>query len=252
MPLADEAFLADWEESSGPAVLDFLKEKMKLPAQRWLWKDKKALEITFVQTLGGRLPVISTNSHWDFRQMEAILNGREGLLDLPVTVNAFTLQARAESIYCHRVLLLNKAPYSNVAAEKIGLTEADWLKKSQRLRLRHECAHYETLRLLGGMQNHAQDEILADALGQLAAFGDFSAPRQRLFFGLRPGQGTCTGRLAFYCQKLPPAEQEKVYRKVDKALDIWENRIKALQQQKAPELEIFAALAGESLNTLNI
>ena len=47
---------------------------------------------------------------------------------------------------------------------KLSLTSDEWLKKSYKLRLRHEAAHYETLRILGGMKNHALDEILADLM----------------------------------------------------------------------------------------
>ena len=56
-------------------------------------------------------------------------------------------------------------------------------EKSYQIRLRHESVHYETLRLLGGMKNHALDEILADCLGQMEAFGEFSAERQRILLG---------------------------------------------------------------------
>ncbi|MBR0287363.1 MAG: hypothetical protein IJQ82_00120, partial [Selenomonadaceae bacterium] len=97
-------------------------------------------------------------------------------------------------------------PYSNIDAENLSLTEQDWLEKSHAIRLRHESAHYETLRLFGGMKNHALDEILADCLGQIAAFGNFDADRQRIFFGLEKGGEKCTGRLQFYCQKVFPSE----------------------------------------------
>jgi hypothetical protein len=42
--------------------------------------------------------VIATGSHEDFRVMEALLNGREERSNLPLTVNAFTIKAKAEKI----------------------------------------------------------------------------------------------------------------------------------------------------------
>lgn len=247
LPLADELFVSLWQKCSGQEALDFLADEMKLPTYRWLWENTGAIFVSFAQTLGGRLPVIFTHSHKDFRQMEALINDREEAGELPLTVNAFAMEARAESIFRHRVLLLNRAPYSNIPAEKLGLSETDWLERSHKLRLRHECAHYETLRLLSHMKNHAHDEILADALGQLAAFGDFSAQRQRLFFGLERGKNTCHGRLSFYCRQLAPGERGKIYRAVDMALNPIEEQLASLLAKHADELDIFSILAETSI-----
>ena len=247
LPLPDESFVSLWQAGDGRGALDFLADERKLPVYRWTWENIEAISVSFVQTMGGRLPVLSTESHRDFRQMEALLNAREDARELPLTVNAFAMVTRAESIFRHRILLLNHAPYSNIPAEKLGLTEDEWLERSHRLRLRHECAHYETLRLFSGMKNHAHDEILADALGQIASFGKFDAERQRLFFGLERGKGTAAGRLSFYCDKLPPQEREKVYRAVDTVLDPIAEELDSLLAKNAGELAIFAALAGTSI-----
>lgn len=145
------------------------------------------------------------------------------------------------------MLLLNRAPYSNIPAEDLGISAEEWLERSQCLRLRHECAHYETLRLLGGMRNHALDEILADALGQIAAFGDFDADRQRLFFGLEKGRDICTGRLSYYCQKVALKERPKVYAGVNEVLDEVAEELKEMLARKAADREILLSLAGRSI-----
>lgn len=247
IPLPDESFVSKWQEAKGGEVLDFLVDEFGLTAFDFVWREIDSLEISFAHTLGGTLPVLVTDSHEDFCFMEAILNGREQSRDLPRTVNAFTIEARAEPIHRHRVLLLNRAPYSNIPAEALGLSAESWLECSQRLRLRHECAHYETLRLLGGMRNHALDEILADALGQIAAFGDFDADKQRLFFGLEKDRNTCTGRLTFYCQKVRLEERPKVYRAVDEVLDLIAYEINDLLRQENGQWAIFLSLAGKSI-----
>lgn len=247
LPLADEPFAASWQEADGQAALDFLADVFRLPAFDFQWENRSALNISFTHTLGGRLPVIATESHRDFRQMAALLSAREEAQELPLTVNAFTIEARAEKIFRHRVLLLNHAPYSNIPAEKLGLPEKEWLERSHQLRRRHESAHYETLRLFGGMQNHALDEILADALGQIAAFGDFDADRQRIFFGLTKGGDTCTGRLSYYTQKIEPEECPKVYRAVDKVLDLVAIELRKLQKEKAGDEKLLMTLAGTSI-----
>jgi len=116
------------------------------------------------------------------------------------------------------------------------------------LRLRHEAAHYETLRILGGMKNHALDEILADALGQIAAFGNFSAARQRLFFGLNGDK--CTGRLQFYCQKVLENKRLLIYQAVDRVLDTVEEKISDALNENLSEKDILYMLSGQSITKL--
>lgn len=247
LPLADEPFVVSWRETEGQEVLDFLSKDFELPVSGFPWENKGALKISFAESLGGRLPVIATESHSDFRTMEALLNGRKKLQAYPPTVNAFTMQTRAKPIYRHRVLLLNYALYSNIPAEAMGIDKADWLTRSHKLRMRHECAHYETLRIIGGMQNHALDEIMADALGQIAAFGNFDADRQRVFFGLTKGKDTCTGRLSFYCQDVAEEERPKIYRAVNCVLDEVAEELNKLQARNAGDMELLSALAGKSI-----
>ncbi len=247
LPLMDEPFVASWQGAKGREVLEFLADKLKLIACDFKWQEIDSLSISFAHTLGGMLPVIATGCHEDFCVMEAVLNGREKNREFPLTVNAFTIEARAKPIYRHRLLLLNRAPYSNIPAGALRLSTEEWLVRSQRLRLRHECAHYETLRLLGGMQNHALDEILADVLGQIAAFGDFDADRQRLFFGLKKGRDTCTGRLSYYCQKVALKERSKVYADVAEVLDEVADEIQDLLARKVDDWDLLASLASKSI-----
>lgn len=232
LPLEDEKFLVKWRETQGDAI-KFLSELYGMELTL-----RETIKISFAQTLAGKLPVIDTENHDDFTILASWLMNREKK-PLPETVNAFTIPAKIDG-EPHRIILLNRAPYSNISAEKLSLTEEDWLKKSHAIRLRHESAHYETLRLFGGMKNHALDEILADCLGQIAAFGNFDADRQRLFFGLEKGGSKCTGRLQFYCQRIFPTEFPKIYAAVDKFLD-------EISIDGKSELEILCELAGRRL-----
>lgn len=227
LPLPDEDFVRDWNNTAGNAGT-FLSKKLGVAFSDFKWYNPTEITIFFAETLGGKLPVIATQNHKDFLNVEAILNGRNNLLELPLTVNAFTISAKNKNIRGQRLILLNRAPYSNIPAKRLNLRDAEWLELSHILRLRHECAHYETLRIFGSMKNHALDEILADATGQLAAFGNFSSARQKLFFGLQGDK--CTGRLTFYCRKVENAEQSKIFAAVDKVLDIVEEKINTPQK----------------------
>ena len=238
----EESFTAFWKEAEGSDVLRFLAENVSPAIYCFSFKNTDALRILFAETLGGRLPVIVTGNHDDFCSMEAVLNGRRKAADYPLTVNAFTIVARAPKIYRHKVVLLGSAPYSNIPSDLLGLEDTDWLERSYRLRLAHECTHYETLRLFGDMRNHALDEIAADAFGQIAAFGNFSAARQRLFFGLEPGGGSCAGRLAFYCGNVVPEERPAVYHAVDAVLEGIEQEVASLLSQEKQKCDILQQL----------
>ena len=247
LPLPDEAYLPAWKDADKQGILDVLRERFSIEVDSFPWTQPDTVRLLFIQTLAGRLPVIRTGAHEDFCNLAAMLNGVGTAVDYPPTINACMMQARHERIYHHRILLMNDAPYSNVSAERLGLTSAEWLERSAALRLRHECAHYETLRLFGGMQNHALDEIVADTMGQIAAFGDFSAERQRIFFGLARGGGQCDGRLNFYTQRVFAGERSEIYRLTDQRLDVLEPEIRQAQAQKADDYELLRLLATRTL-----
>ncbi len=88
--------------------------------------------------------------------------------------------------YRDRLIVLSDGPYSGVNASAMGLTEMEWQEKSLIIRLEHECTHYMTLRLLGSMQNNLFDELLADYMGLMAAFGEYSGARFLTFMGIAP------------------------------------------------------------------
>lgn len=238
LPLADEDFVSAWQEAEKKAAIEFLQSLYGIDFN-FDWRNVNAIKISFIQTHAGKLPSIYMENHDDFTALSSFVSGRTEIRKLPVSVNAFTISVKIRGIR-HKIILLNRAPYSNISAETLNLTSDDWLEKSQKIRLRHESAHYETLRLFGGMKNHALDEILADAVGQVAAFGNFSAKRQKIFFGLNGGE--CTGRLSFYCQKIFPADREKVYRAVSTVLDKIEGEI-----SNCSDLEIICRIASKSI-----
>ena len=238
LPLDDENFISNWQETEKISAIKFL-ENLYDKNFNFELQNVDAIKISFIQTLAGKLPSIYTESHEDFTALSSFLSNKSEIKILPKTVNAFTIPTQIRGVR-HKIILVNRAPYSNIPAEKFNLTTEDWMEKSQKIRLRHESAHYETLRLFGGMKNHALDEILADAVGQIAAFGNFSANRQRIFFGLE--NGTCNGRLQFYCQKVFPNDREKIYKSVDKILDKIEKEI-----ENCNDLEIICKIAGKSI-----
>ncbi|MBK7536610.1 MAG: hypothetical protein IPI49_14830 [Myxococcales bacterium] len=106
---------------------------------------------------------------------------------------------REPGLYQDRFIVLGSGPYSGVAAAEVGLGEDEWRRSSIAIRMEHECTHYFTHRALGSMRNRIADELIADAMGIVAATGSFRADWLLLFLGLerypefRPG-----GRLEEY------------------------------------------------------
>lgn len=87
-------------------------------------------------------------------------------------------------LYQDVVVVLSRGEYSHVPAEALGLEREDWLERSSRIRLDHECCHYFTMRACGFMQNRLLDELLADFAGVVASEGRFRADWFLRFMGL--------------------------------------------------------------------
>ena len=89
-----------------------------------------------------------------------------------------------KELYQDRFMILSQGPYSDVSAQDIGVSEAEWLRLSLVIRLEHECTHYFTRRLFNSMRNHPLDELIADYRGIVAAIGNYRADWFLHFMGL--------------------------------------------------------------------
>ena len=91
---------------------------------------------------------------------------------------------------------------------ELGLPdEADWEEKSLILRRGHECTHYFTKQTYGITNNILHDEIMADFIGMIEAFGFYKAEWFLRFMGIIEGSGD---RLSFYTGNLPENVQKAV------------------------------------------
>jgi hypothetical protein len=97
---------------------------------------------------------------------------------------AFQEMLRQPELYQDRFILIGRGAYSNITADRVGLTEAEWLDRSHIIRLEHECTHYITRRWFGSMRNNILDELIADYRGIVAAWGSYRADWFLMFIGL--------------------------------------------------------------------
>lgn len=102
------------------------------------------------------------------------------------------------SLYQDTLIVLSKKPYSGVEAHQLNLPEDEWLKYSLEIRLEHECAHYFTLRYLGGMYSNMHDELIADYMGITKALGYFNPNWFLAFIGMVGKSYKTGGRLENY------------------------------------------------------
>ena len=133
----------------------------------------------------GSMPVLATPSRPDFLWIVRALAHRAEPVGIDAGVHAQAIsglihwgliremgpQARA------RLIVLHDGPYGSVPAAElpIGLDDQGWIEASTALRLEHELTHLATKRVLGEMRLNLLDELIADAMGMLAALGDYSA-----------------------------------------------------------------------------
>jgi hypothetical protein len=212
LPLPDEGFTSEWDAWLEGRDNCFPKEVRDL-------LSSCGVKAWIERTPAGGIPVVYSEDRRIFERLTAIFSMEDEARPLPASVNAFTVPAKHPMLAGHRVIFMTGAGYSALSGEDAGFPDAEWIEKSAVIRLHHECCHYFTLRVLGGMKNHALDEVIADCVGQLSALGHYDASLQRKFFGLSDGGIASGGRLGFYVKKLPDGAIPLVCRKIDEALD---------------------------------
>ena len=100
--------------------------------------------------------------------------------------------------YRDTLLLLSAGEYSAVPAEMTGLSRDEWLKRSVTIRKYHELTHFICRRLWGGDVQPLRDEVIADLIGLLAAFGEYDTRLAEILFGVEDDSFRKGGRLSHY------------------------------------------------------
>ena len=121
--------------------------------------------------------------------------------------------------YLDMLVVLSRGPYSGVPATAVGLSEEEWLARSDTIRRYHELTHVICRRLYPDDIDPIRDELIADAVGLYAAFGRFDPETEKLFLGVKDGRYV-GGRLENYTD-----EPEKRIDSVSAELDRMKNLI---------------------------
>ena len=133
----------------------------------------------------GSRPVFATPHRPDFLYLVRALAHRAEPAVIEAGVHAQAISGLIHWGLIHSIgpqsraslILLHDDPYGSVPASALPLEldEQAWLERSTQLRLEHELTHLTTKRVLGEMRLNLLDELIADAMGQLAALQRFSA-----------------------------------------------------------------------------
>ena len=166
------------------------------------------LQLFLHPSIAGQVPVLVAEERGDFEQIVQALCYRNEPRPLPASMGAVfvkglnnwdRIRRLRESLrglplqqnwqqqkdqYQDSLIILSRIPYSNVSAAQMQLTEEEWLDYSLKIRLKHECAHYFTLRYFQQMNVNMYDELIADYLGICAVSSHFRADWFMHFIGL--------------------------------------------------------------------
>lgn len=188
------------------------------------------LELNLYQSVAGKIPVLIVPNQNDFQTVIQALAFKNEPKPIPQSMGASIIkglnnwerinrlkenwQSQSQtnswqtyfkqsilpnkSLFQDKLIVLSRKPYSGVSATVLGLTEEKWLEYSLNIRLEHECAHYFTLRYLGGMYTNMHDELIADYMGITKTRGYFDSNWFLSFIGLSGESYRKGGRLENY------------------------------------------------------
>lgn len=216
-----------------------------------------------VETPAGNADIFYLSNRSDFVRTIQIIAHRCKNDEIPSTMNATTLfgvinwrkiENSAEDFetftskkenYTDSIIIIGKGGYSGLdyeavkniltenaeknAAEKNDLTlngENFWLEKSFLIRLYHECCHFVCRKLFPEKIDALFDEIMADCIGLIAAFGKYSEALARKFLGIDENGNYIFGRLENY---FPDFKDNK--EKLDELGKTAVNHIKFLKEE---------------------
>ncbi len=109
------------------------------------------------------------------------------------------LESQEEENFCKDVyVIVTKGYYSNLSPSAIDYSEEMWIEKSLTLRIYHELTHVICRKKFSDMIEPIWDEILADYMGIMWAFGSYNVDIAEKCLGIYGEQYVEGGRLQNY------------------------------------------------------
>lgn len=211
--LPDEHYIEVWERAENGVFPKFPSGNLA---------DFPSIKVEVYQSFAGRIPVLHAGERKDFEGLLCAIFYKGERKPIPASMGASMIKGWKDVTgQTHRVILLSDGYYSAIPPEEMGLSPDEWKAKSFILRRTHECTHYYTLRAYGFMNQDWKDELIADAMGIIEAFGEYRSAYFLRFMGLEGYPAyRIGGRLENYYPKgreLRPDERQDVQRQVYEA-----------------------------------
>lgn len=100
--------------------------------------------------------------------------------------------------YTDSLILLSSGFYSDIPPEALSMSAEEWKSRSMTVRGYHELTHFLYRRAYPGDVDVIRDEVLADCMGLMAAFGHYSPALAERFLGIRASELLPEARLRHY------------------------------------------------------
>lgn len=223
----------------------------KMPDNRPDFSFDPADTLSFVQTPAGEVSVAFFNSREDFVHAFRALAFRCEPREIPASNGASTIRGLInweklrphvgldfnefiadKNNYLDCLILLSNGAYSAVSPEMLGIDGQEWLRKSLMIRKYHELTHFISGKLFPENKEALRDELIADMIGLIAAFGEYNTNYARVFLGTEGEIYRNGGRLQNYCEDAP-AIMAEVNRKIE---------ILGREAEKRPKNDVFEFL----------
>ena len=214
-------------------------------------------ELTCISTPVGEVNVLFLADREDFIHAYRALACRCEPIEIPDSVGAVTIQGLInwEKIHKHRdaylaaggddwddefqrfisvksnyrdsIILLSSGFYSNIPAETVGISDQEWKEKSLIIRKYHELTHFVCRAKYPKDIDPIRDEVIADMIGLVKAFGKYDTELARTFLGIEGETYRSGGRLEFYAE----GDIRKAMRQAKEAIDSYAEMIKERDQK---------------------
>lgn len=164
-------------------------------------------------TIAGQVEVLTLRNRDDFIHACRCLGHKCEPVDIPDSTGAMAIFGlnNWEKVrsgldnYKDSFIILSSGYYSNVdntyiykETNDINLSKEEWIDKSIIIRKYHELTHFIMRNLYPDDIDYIRDEIIADAIGIISAFGHFDIRLLNIFLGLEHDQYRSGGRLENY------------------------------------------------------
>lgn len=153
-----------------------------------------------IETLAGKVECVCYFDRKDFENAIIALAYKLEPRPIPPSMGAMFLSGLADHVAMEKVsvILLSRGPYSAIPHEAVGLPEEEWIDRSYDIRRHHETAHFIQRKLFPENKHALRDEIKADMVGLMMAFGRYDTRLAKLFLGIEGKHYRMGGRLEIY------------------------------------------------------